>query len=211
MNAMSNERDYILFCFAGPGASGKSTICRELAKENNLRLSISTTTRAPRAGEQNGQEYYFVGQEEFLKRIKEGQFVEHASFGGQWYGTEKKNFELAEQAGQDVLLDIDVQGVKNLKGSYAPRVVTIFVMPPSWQILEERFLARGTDSPEQIKRRIETAREEVKILSAKGFSDYLLLNDSLDQAISSARSIITAEKLKLGRYRESFLAKLKGT
>lgn len=211
MSPVLKERDYILFCFAGPGASGKSTICRELAKEKNLRLSISTTTRAPRAGEKDGQEYYFIGQEEFSKRIKEGQFVEYASFGSQWYGTEKKNFELAEQAGQDVLLDIDVQGVKSLKASFAPRVVTIFIMPPSWQILEERFLSRGADSPEQIKRRLETAREEVRILSEKGFSDYLLLNDSLDQAILSARSIIAAEKLKLGRYCESFLATLKGT
>lgn len=195
---MSNKN--ILFCFAGPTASGKSTISKALAAEDStLKLSISTTTRQPRAGEQDGREYFFVTPEEFEQRIKAGLFLEHAEFSGNRYGTEKRNIELAFADGRDLLLDIDVQGVQQLKTLYPAQTVTVFVTPPSMAELLARLSKRGSETADQTRLRLETAQKEIALLGSQGFSDYLIVNDALADALVAARNIVNAERLRFSR------------
>ncbi len=197
---MGNERQNRLFCFVGPGASGKSTICRELLlREPGIELSISTTSRDPREGEKDGREYYFVSEEEFLTRIDQGNFVEHAIFNGRRYGTERPNIERVLQSDKDLVLDIDVQGVEQLKQLYPNQVATIFVFPPSFSMLRERFEKRGTDSEEKIQSRLEIARKEIEKLKVPGFSVYLLLNADLTESFDRAQAIIQAERMRFSR------------
>lgn len=206
---MWSKREQILFCFCGPSGSGKTSICRELIGQvPKLENSISTTTRAPRGKEQDGVDYYFVNPEQFQKKINEGEFIEHASFSGNSYGTEKRNVQRAEQAGNDLLLDIEVQGVAQLKKLFPSRVVTVFVFPPSFQELEKRIVGRGTEDKEKIARRLETAKKEIEVLSAANFSDYLLVNEDLVLAVQKAVEIISAERSKFTRQNRTFLSKL---
>lgn len=203
----ARAKEPLLFCFCGPGASGKSTICRELARssELNLFLSISTTSRKPRGKEADGVEYHFVAEAEFLKRVRDRKFIEHAEFGGSYYGTETKNIQDASSRGADLLLDIDVQGAKLLRAQFRERVVVVFVFPPSIKILEERFRARGTDSEERIQERLRIAEREVAALSTPDFSDYLVVNDILAEAVSLSASIVEAERARFSRLNEAEL------
>ena len=207
---MSLQRERpILFCFCGPTASGKSTISRRLVKSiNTLGLSISTTTRAPRPGEQDGVEYFFVSNDEFEARVKAGRFIEHANFNEKRYGTEFTNIENAAKRGDDLLLDIEVQGVQILKQKYPGDVVTVFVFPPTFMALEARVRARGAENEQQIAQRLTIARKEIEILRDPKFSDFLLINDELDRAVLEATSIITSERQRLSRFETSGLSKL---
>ncbi len=206
-------RRTIFFCFAGPTASGKSTICRALAeRESGLRLSISTTTRKPRATEVEGRDYYFVSDEEFQRRKLSGLFVEHATFSDHWYGTEAAlNIERAIERGEDLLLDIDVQGVRALKEKFPGDVVTIFITPPNLKTLEERLRLRNQESKAEMAKRLQVAKQEFSTLISSGFSDYLLINDQLEETIARAIAILRAERLKIGRYTAEFLATIVGT
>jgi len=193
-------REAILFCFCGPAASGKSTICRELlALDEKLRLSISTTTRAPRGEEVDGEDYFFVTPAEFQKRISAGKFLEHAVFNEKHYGTEIANLEQAEAEGSDLLLDIDVQGAESLKKLYPGRTVVIFVFPPSFSVLEERFRSRGTEDEAKIQARLKIAQQEIEKLRSPGFSDYYLENDDLRNALKNAQAITAAERCRFSR------------
>jgi guanylate kinase len=207
-----SKREYpILFCFCSPSGGGKSTICRELIKrEKSLRLSISTTTRAPRRGEVDGADYYFVDESEFKRRVTAGLFVEHARYGGGSYGTELRNFTEAAGAEADLLLDIDVQGARALQRSHAAASVTICVFPPSVEKLKERLSARGTETEERIAERLKIARQEIVTLSEPGFSNYLLINDDLGEAVRTASSIISAERQRFSRFDAKFLAAMFG-
>ena len=192
----------ILFCIAGPGGSGKSTICQKIVEVvDNLVLSISSTTREPRKGEVDGEHYFFLTPEEFRKRSEDGLFLERAEFNGNLYGTELRNIERAEKIGADLLLEIETQGVKSLKErtELEPYLVTIFTHPPSMEVLEERLRNRKTDSEEQIQKRLTLAKGENEILSKPGFSDYFLFNDTVENAVANFASIIRAERQKMDR------------
>jgi len=215
---MNAERRSILFCFCGPTASGKSTICRELLKRDalkvpsqphdGLRLSISTTTRKPREDEVESQDYYFVGEDEFQKRIEQGLFIEHAQFSGNHYGTERRNVDEALDQGFDLLLDIEVQGVQKLKYLFPDDVITTFVFPPSFEVLVERLRARAAEDEAQIKKRLETAKKEIEILSNTEFSQYLLLNNDLSKTVDLAQNIVSSERSRLGRFRAAYLDRI---
>lgn len=199
-----------MICIAGPTASGKSTICRALVPGiENIRLSISTTTRPPRRGEVDGVDYNFVSREEFAERVKRGAFIEHAEFSGNLYGTEYSNITRAEEQGFDLIFEIEVQGVQQLKARYGSRLRTIFVFPVSFEELERRLRARATDSEEQIQHRLKRAREEVALLSTPQFSDYLVVNDVLEHAVERARAIIVAERCRLERAGEGIRKSLR--
>jgi guanylate kinase len=208
---VSRSGEPIFFCFCGPVASGKSTIVQELLrKELSLNASISTTTRSARDGEKHGLHYFFVSEEEFERRVQAGMLIEETLVAGKRYGTEVRNCELAVEAKSDLLLDIDFRGARSFKEKYPGRTVTIFVVPPSLSELQSRVSARGGLTAEQLKARLDYAREEIEALRAPGFSDYLILNGALPKSVVIAESIIEAERnkmteeasVKIGRYFE---------
>ncbi|MCL4149308.1 UNVERIFIED_CONTAM: hypothetical protein GTU68_049231 [Idotea baltica] len=190
------HNESLLFVFAGPAASGKSSICQALVeKDPTLRLSLSTTTRAMRGKEIDGKDYNFVTSEQFEERIGAGKFVEYATFNENLYGTEVA--QLNEDVLSDVLLDIDIQGAKQVAKLFPTRCVVIFVVPPSFELLEERLRNRGTESEESINKRLEIARGEFEQLRQPENSDYLLVNDDLQRTILEALEIVHSERRKL--------------
>ena len=134
--------------------------------------------------------------------------MEHAMFSMHYYGTEKRNIELAEQSGKDLLLDIDLQGVKEFKRLYPAQTVTTFVFPPSFVDLKKRLVNRASDSSEQIKNRLEVAEGEIELLSMPGFSDYFLVNDQLEEAVMQAQSIVSAERIRMARFNPESLKEI---
>ncbi|MCB0323998.1 MAG: guanylate kinase [Bdellovibrionales bacterium] len=208
---MSNDRADttplpLLFCLCAPAGSGKSTVCAQVvANDPQLRRSISTTTRQPRPGEIDGQHYFFVTKDEFEQRRAAGRFVEHAQFGQESYGTETLNVECARESRQDLMLAIDVQGVKRLKELFPRQTVTVFLFPPSFAILEQRLRSRATENEQALVERLEIARREIEILRDRTFSDYLVINDTIPFAVDSVRSIVVAERLRLDRLSDTDL------
>ena len=152
----------LLIVIAAPSGAGKTTLCsRLLADFDSIRLSISTTTRAPRGQEVHGREYFFKSREEFEQDIRADRFAEWALVHGNYYGTSKQVIEESLASGTSVLLDIDVQGAASLKQAFPDRCLNIFVAPPSMEELESRLRNRNTDSEESIQRRLKNAREEM--------------------------------------------------
>lgn len=167
-----------LIVISAPSGAGKTTLCsRLLADISKLKLSISTTTRALRGQEQHGREYFFVDKATFEREIQEGHFAEWALVHGYYYGTSRKTLEEFMSRGFSVLLDIDVQGADSLKKSYRDRCSTVFIAPPSIEVLEARLRSRGTDSEESIQRRMKNSRDEMA--RASDF-DHQLINDDLE-------------------------------
>jgi guanylate kinase len=178
-----------LIVLSAPSGAGKTTLCsRLLADFGQVRLSISTTTRAPRGKEQNGVDYHFVSKQRFEQEIAEGHFAEWALVHGNYYGTSKHTIEEFFVEGYSVLLDIDVQGAASLKKVYDSRCVTIFIAPPSMEVLETRLRSRGTDPEESIQRRMKNAREE---MARSGEFDHLLVNDDLDGTYSRLKALVS--------------------
>ena len=187
---MSKGRSFII---SGPSGVGKSTVLKGLMeKRKNLYFSVSATTRQPRPGEEDGVHYHFLTMDTFREWIAQDEFLEHAEFVGNCYGTPKKYVYEAMDRGQDVILDIEVQGAMQV-AEKMPEVVRIFVAPPSWSELERRLTARGTDTPEKIQGRLARAKEEVKLA---GTYDYFVINDSVEHAVSELDAIMTAEHCK---------------
>jgi guanylate kinase len=186
----------ILFIISAPSGSGKSTLVNELRKfVPNLEFSISYTTRPPRGSEQDGHEYHFIGREEFEGMIMRDQFLEHAEVFGNYYGTAKTVLQEAEERGNDVLLDIDVQGERQVKAKM-PDAVSVFVLPPSRKELESRLRKRSITenvSPEVIRRRLDTARRE--IVNYPNY-DYILVNDHLEQSLDRLVGIVMGERVR---------------
>ncbi|MFR8125651.1 MAG: guanylate kinase [Acutalibacter sp.] len=186
----------LLLVISAPSGGGKGTILQELfAQDENLRLSVSATTRGPRPGEEHGKQYYFLSREEFEGLIQEGKMLEHAEYVGNYYGTPRQPVEDWMDQGHDVVLEIEVKGGAQVK-QLMPECVSIFILPPSMKVLEKRLRGRGTEDEETIQKRLAKAREEIP--HAKDY-DYIVYNDALEDAVSDLRAIIKAEKLKFSR------------
>ena len=181
----------IVYIVSAPSGSGKSTLVNELLKvAKHLDFSISYTTRAPRGSEQNGKEYFFVTKEEFEAMIAADEFLEHANVFGNYYGTARRFLHDAEAKGNDLLLDIDVQGAEQIKKKL-PEAVSIFILPPDRDKLEWRLRHRGLDSEGVIRRRLDTARREIENYSKY---EYILVNDRIEQSTDELRAIVLAER-----------------
>ena len=191
----------LLFVVSGPSASGKGTVCKRLLAETNVELSVSATTRPPRPGEVHGREYYFLTEEEFVRIIDEGGFVEHVHNFGRRYGTLVRDVEEKLALGKDLILEIDVQGGYLVREKF-PKAILIFIVPPSVQELERRIRTRGTEDEASIRDRLLTASREVECI--KDY-DYLVVNDDLDQAIEDMKAVIRAEHSRVNedRYKET--------
>ena len=183
-----------LFIISGPSGSGKSTILREvLAREKHAHFSVSATTRKPRPGEVHGKDYYFVSRAEFDRMVEAGGFLESARFVENCYGTPEAPIREKIAAGIDVILDIEVQGARQVKEKM-PEAVAVFLFPPSMAILEERLRQRGTDTEEKIIKRLERAEAE---FARAAFYNYLVINDKVEEAVKEIQAIIIAEGCKL--------------
>ena len=179
-----------LIIFSAPSGSGKSTIINKLMSEYGLRgrFSISATSRKPRGSEQDGVEYYFLSEEDFRRRISEGDFLEYEEvYPGCFYGTLRSEVDRTLDRGENVILDIDVQGGLNVKKIYGDRALTLFIQPPSIERLRERLERRGTDAPEVIERRLAKAETE---LSFAHRYDEVVVNDDLEEACQSAARVV---------------------
>jgi len=182
----------IVYIISAPSGSGKSTLVNELFKMvDHLDFSISYTTRPPRGSEQNGKEYFFVPKKEFETMIGADEFLEHAEVFGNYYGTARRFLREAEVRGNDLLLDIDVQGASQVKRRI-PDAVSIFILPPDREKLEWRLRHRGLDSEEVIRRRLDTARREIENYSKY---DYILVNNLLEQSADQLKDVVLAERL----------------
>jgi guanylate kinase len=181
---------------SAPSGAGKSTIASRVIEENpNIVQSISCTTRSPRPKEKDGEHYHFVSDQEFKKRIKEGDFLEWAEVHGNYYGTPRSALEAQLNKGNDVILTIDVQGALSAKRFY-PHGIYIFLIPPSWESLERRLSSRGSEDPKAIEIRQANARKELSYLS---HYDYLVINDKLESAVHDVNAILRAEHCRLTR------------
>ena len=182
-----------IFVVSGPSGSGKSTLIREVRqKVPGLGYSISHTSRLPRRQEKNGVEYHFLSKENFQKMIDNGEFVEWAEVYQDLYGTSVSSLRSQITMGLDVIMDIDVQGARNIKDHFKDAIL-IYVLPPSLEILEKRLRERGTDDEKAIRTRLKKAGKEIKNCVSY---DYLVFNDQLDQAVEEMKSILIAERCR---------------
>ena len=181
----------VLLVISAPSGAGKGTIIKRLMDDDrNLKLSVSATTRAPRPGEIDGEDYFFLSREEFDDLVKNGEMLEHAEYVGNCYGTPKGPVESWLEDGQDVILEIDVQGGQQVK-KIMPECVSIFILPPSMKELENRLRGRSTEMDAVVDARLQAAREEVR--HAEEY-DYVVINDTVDKAVEDIKTIIAAEK-----------------
>ncbi len=193
MRPKSPNRRGSVFVISAPSGSGKSTLVKRLMSSlPGLAFSVSHTTRPKRKGEKQGRDYFFVSRKQFEKMIAAGEFIEWADVFGCWYGTSRKQIERAQEAGLDVLLDIDVQGHQQIR-KRLPEAVSVFVMPPSFRELERRLRNRHADSPEVIERRLKTARQEI---SHWPEYDYLIVNDHLVPASRALSAVVQAARFR---------------
>ena len=182
-----------VFIISAPSGSGKSTLVHRLLQSvPGLSFSISYTTRPPRPSETNGVDYIFISRAEFELRLARGEFLEYAEVFGNYYGTHRSTFEKAAHSGQDLVLDIDVQGARQLKVAI-PEAISIFVLPPSREVLEQRLRARSQDSEEVIRRRLKGAAEEVHNYTQY---DYVLINRELEESAARLATVVKAERLR---------------
>jgi guanylate kinase len=176
---------------AAPSGAGKTTVCRRLVEgDANLVFSVSHTTRPRRPGEREGVDYHFVSRAEFERLVAGGAFLESAEYSGNLYGTSWAAIEGPLRAGRDVLLEIEVQGARQVRARLSEAVL-VFLIPPSLAVLEERLRSRGTDGPDEIGRRLVIARAE---LAALDLFDYAVVNDALEDAVARLRGIVAAER-----------------
>lgn len=191
---MSNKACCLLFIVSAPSGTGKTTVVERLVKvTDRLKLSRSYTSRAPRGDEADGVDYNFVSRGVFERMIANGEFLEHADVFGNLYGTRAEETSRCLESGDDVVLVIDVQGARKVRATGLPHVA-VFVLPPSYEVLEKRLRGRSKDSDDAIRRRLDVARDEV---SAFEEYDYVVINDQLESCVERIRSIVLAERSKL--------------
>ena len=179
-----------VFVITGPSGVGKGTLIRALLDRIPSRqLSVSATTRGPRPGEQDGVHYHFLDQGSFADRVEAGDFVEHAEYSGNHYGTLRSELERRLAAGTPVVLEIELQGARQVREKM-PEAVQVFIAPPSHETLRTRLVGRGTDTPDQVARRLETADAE---LAAQSEFQHVVVNDRLDEAVDQLVGIVQSE------------------
>jgi guanylate kinase len=179
-----------VFVITGPSGVGKGTLIRGLMEQlDDLELSVSATTRAPRPGEREGVEYHFLTREEFDRRVDENRFVEHADYAGRSYGTLRSELEDRVRAGTPVVLEIEVQGARQVRAAM-PEAVQVFIAPPSLEALRNRLIGRGTDDTTEVERRLRVAEQE---LQAQPEFGHVVVNDRLDDALAQLTAIVAGE------------------
>ncbi len=196
-------REGLLIVISGPAGTGKGTVVGRLLEKNpNIKLSISKTTRKPRPGEKEGVNYFFVSREQFEEEIKNERFLEYAEYNNNYYGTPKDFVFEALEKGFDVILEIETKGALQIKKVFSDAVL-IFLLPPSIEELYKRLVKRGTESEDEIRARLEIAKNEIKLVPEY---DYCVINDNVDDAAEKIQKIIEVEKLKSRRFDiQSFL------
>lgn len=204
---MNQSREGLLLVVSGPAGVGKGTLDKALLERHqDMKLSVSATTRAPRLGEIDGVHYFFKTEEEFKTMIERNEFLEYMHvFQTNYYGTPRSFVEEQLSRGIDVILEIDVQGAMKVKKAF-PNAVMIFIAPPSMAELKSRLIGRNTETLEQIEKRFATAEKEIAMLPEY---EYVVTNDVVEMAVNRMESIITAEKCKVSRS-DALLAKLQG-
>ncbi|HHX60190.1 MAG TPA: guanylate kinase [Epulopiscium sp.] len=183
---------------SGPSGSGKGTIVRELIKNPQSIISVSATTREPRPGEVHGEHYFFTTQKEFKKMIEEKQLLEYAEFCGNYYGTPKAFVDETTKSGKNIILEIEVEGALQVKAMY-PEAIFIFVIPPSLVALKDRLVNRKTETMEVIEKRLDRAKEELQYFKEY---DYVVVNNSVDEAVRSIENIVDAESQRSDNYKQ---------
>ncbi len=189
----------LLVVLSGPSGAGKGTICKAWLERNpNAVLSVSVTTRAPRPGEVEGVNYFFKTKEEFEEMVENNEFLEYASVYGNYYGTPRKYVQSQLLSGRDVILEIDIQGALQVKERFDEGVF-IFIVPPTMDELKKRITERGTEDPETILKRFNSAFEELNFIKRY---NYVVVNDEVSKAVNKIEAIITAEKCRVDRHKE---------
>ena len=197
------KREGVLYVISAPSGAGKTTLCKEIIDIfPNLRHSVSYTTRPPRTGEVHGRDYFFVGQEEFARMVQAAEFAEWAEVHGNLYGTSLATLKECRSQGIDLILDIDCQGARQLKGRFEGGVY-IFVLPPSIDELRRRLDNRSSDAPEVIERRINNAAGEIK---ESRWYDYIIVNDKFSEAAEQLKSVLIAEQCRTFRLLQGLTA-----
>lgn len=190
---MNKLKKGCLIVFSGPSGAGKDTILNKIMGEKeNLKLSVSHTTRPPREGEVNGKNYYFVSKQEFIKMIENGEMLEYATYCGNYYGTSAVKVQDELEKGNDVILEIEVQGAEQIMKK-VPETLSIFILPPSLAELKKRLKNRGTDGDEVINRRVKEAEKEIAL--AHNY-DYVIINDDIEKSAKKVLKIIELQEMK---------------
>lgn len=198
-----------LVILAAPSGGGKTTLSRKIIETMpDIEISISYTTREMRPGEKDGVHYYFIKEDEFKKKIEEGDFIEYAEVHKKYYGTSLSKLKEITDAGKHVFLDIDVQGAAQLKKKI-PNAILIFILPPSFDVLKQRLMDRKTENDDQIKLRLQGSQKELEEVYKY---DYIVVNDQLEKAAEEIKSVIIAEELKVSEnkdFLDSFISDIK--
>lgn len=197
LEAIKSNRRGLMIVLSSPSGAGKTTLTRRLMAEHaDMTMSISATTRKPRPGERDGQDYYFVSKEKFVQLEDDGEFLEHAKVFDNFYGTPRGPVEAALQDGRDVIFDIDWQGAQQLTQAASDDLVKIFILPPNMRELEKRLKTRAQDSDAVIAKRMSKSEAEI---SHWAEYDYVIVNEDLDTALAEVRTIIAAERMRRRR------------
>ena len=195
-----NERG-LLLVISGPSGAGKGTICKALIEKNSFWISVSATTRKPRQGEVDGKSYYFTSKEEFLERIEKKDFLEYAEVYGNYYGTPKSKVIEMLDNGNDVILEIDIQGALKVKEAF-PEGIFIFILPPSMEELKQRIIRRGSETPESLMTRFKSAYKEINYVSKY---NYAVVNDTVEEAVKKIEAIVVAERSRVDRMKDTII------
>ena len=184
-----------VFVISAPSGAGKTTVIKKFLEghRDDFEVSVSVTTRQPRRGEEEGKDYFFYTKERFLSGVKKGLFLEHAKVVGNYYGTLKSTVASILEKGRNVIMDVDIQGAKNIKKALKNKAVTVFIMPPSFEELQKRLYNRKTDAPEVIERRLKLAKKELK---ARSKYDYIVINNDVAEAGGFLDCILKLEQFK---------------